>query len=161
MTGLIGGIIAALFLGWLANRAQKEARLRSGRRVLEYGRAVRIAGWGFLLLGLFFVYAMAQASEDQAVLAACVGGGMFAAGASLFVEFQLVRIEFDDDAIYTFSPWRGRRVIPWSAVIGYDYSHMNRWHILKTTRHGSIRLSILLSGLGSMAEQLKKTGINI
>jgi len=72
---------------------------------------------------------------------------------ALFLEFQFVHVEFDKEFIYAFSPWRKRRVIPWSAVVGYSYSAVNRRHILKTRGYGSIRLSDLLSGLGTMREQ--------
>ena len=160
MTGIIAGVISTVLLGWLAGRAQKEAKSRSSRRVLEYGRAVRIAGWCFALFGILILYAAAHASKDQTVIAACVGGGMFIGCMALFAEFHFVRIEFDEDSLYTFSPWRKRRVIPWSDVVGYGYSDMNRWHVLKTSRFGSIRLSVLLSGLGTMAEELKKRKIH-
>ena len=70
-----------------------------------------------------------------------------------FVEMHFVHVEFDENSIYTFAPSRGRHVIPWSDVVGYHYSAVNRWHILKTHGHGSIRLSELLSGLGTMREK--------
>lgn len=159
MTGIIGGIIATLLLGWLASRAKRDATTRTGRLVVEYGRAVKAVGWFFGLLGIFVLYVAAHASEDQKLIAAVTGGCMFTATMALFAEFHFVRVEFDTDAIYTFSPWRRGRVISWDDVTGYGYSETNRWHILHTVDSGSIRLSILLSGLGSMADQLQKRKI--
>ena len=132
MSGIIGGIVATLLLGWLASLAKKDAKSCSGRLVLEYGRAVRVTGWFFALLGLFFIYAAAHASEDQTVIAMCVGGSLSAGCMALFLEFHFVRIEFDAESIYLSSPWRRRRVIRWADIVGYSYSNMNRWHILKT-----------------------------
>ena len=156
MTCVIGGIIATLLLGWLAVRAQKEARTHAGRRVVEYGRAAKVAGWCFVLLGVCILYAAAHASKEQTATAACVGGGLFAGCMALFAEFNLVRIEFDEDVIHTYSPWRKRRVIVWADVIGYRYSEMNRWHILKTRHSGSVRLSVLLSGLGTFFDEMRR-----
>jgi hypothetical protein len=152
-SGVIGGIVATLLLLWLASRAVRAARFRGGRYVVEYGLPVRVAGWFALALGVFIAYAASQASPDQRILAACVGGTLFLACLALFLEFHFVRIEFDDEFIYTFSPWRKRRVIPWSAVSGYSYSAVNHWHILETPGCGSIRLSGLLSGLGTMRDK--------
>ena len=160
MTGIIGGIIATLLIGWLASRAQKDAEAISGRRVIEYGRAAKIAGWSFALFGIFVLYAAAHASKDQTVIAGFVGGGLFAICMILLAEFLFVRVEFDEYSIYTFSPWRKQRIIPWGDVVGYGYSDINQWHILKTAHSGSVRLSVLLSGLGTVIDELKKRKIH-
>jgi hypothetical protein len=114
-----------------------------------------MAGWCCLAVGSFIAYAALRASAEQRVLAACLGGALFLVSLYIFLETQFVLIEFDDNFIYTFSPWRKRRLVPWSAVVGYSYSAVNRWHILKTRGYGSIRLSALLSGLGTMSERWK------
>jgi len=158
--GIIGGVIATVLLIWLAGRAKKEAVNRSGRFVLEYGRAVKVLGWVLGLFGVGMLFVAPHASKDQTVIAWVVCGALFAAGACLLAEFHLVRIEFDEEFIYTFSPWRRSRIIPWNEVIDSAYSGMNRWHILKTQKSGSVRLSVLLSGLGTMANRLaEKSGI--
>jgi hypothetical protein len=112
-----------------------------------------MAGWCCLAVGSFIAYSALHASANQHVLAACLGGLLFLVSLYIFLETQFVRIEFDDNLIYTFSPWRKRRLVPWSAVVDYSYSAVNRWHILKTRGYGSIRLSALLSGLGTMSER--------
>ncbi len=156
-SGVIGGILATLLMSWLATRVVPAARVRNGRHVVEYRLPAKIAGWFFLALALFIAYAALNAFPEQRILAACVGGTLSLVGLYLFVEVHFVRVEFDDDYIYAFAPWRGRRVIPWSAVVGHSYSAVNRWHILKTRGYGSIRLSDLLSGLGTMREKWEKT----
>jgi hypothetical protein len=112
-----------------------------------------MAGWCCLAVRSFIAYSALHASANQRVLAACLGGLLFLVSLYIFLETRFVRIEFDDNFIYTFSPWRKRRLVPWSAVVGYSYSAVNRWHILKTRGYGSIRLSALLSGLGWMSER--------
>jgi hypothetical protein len=152
-SGVVGGVLATLLMTWLATRAVRAARLQGGRYVVEYRLPVRIVGWFCLALGIFIAHAASQTSADQRIIAACVGGVMSVACIAVFVEFHFVHIEFDDQFIYTFSPWRKRRVIPWTAIVGHSYSAVNRWHILKSRGYGSIRLSELLSGLGSMREK--------
>jgi hypothetical protein len=127
-TGVIGGVLATLLMTWLVTRAIPAARLRSGRYVVEYRLPVKIAGRSFLAIGFFIAYAASRASADQRVLAACVGGTLLLISLYVFLEAQFARVEFDDEFIYTFSPWRKRRVIPWCAVAGYSYSAVNRWH---------------------------------
>ncbi|HXP34777.1 MAG TPA: hypothetical protein VN827_04455, partial [Chthoniobacterales bacterium] len=117
--------------------------------IVQYSLAAKIAACVFLGLGLFIAYAASRASADQRILAACVGGTLFFATLLIFVEFHFVHVEFDENSIYTFSPWRKRRVIPWSAVISYSF----KWHILKTRDYGAIRLSAFMSGLGTMRDQ--------
>jgi hypothetical protein len=131
-SGVIGGIVAILLVSWLATRAVPAARFRNGRYVVEYRLPAKVAGWCCITVGWFIAYAALHASADQRVLAACVGGVLFLVSLYIFLETQFVRIEFDDNFIYTFSPWRKHRLVPWSAVVGYSYSAVNRWHILKT-----------------------------
>jgi uncharacterized membrane protein YfcA len=152
-SGVIGGVVGILLVSWLATRAVSAARFRNGRYIVEYRLPAKIAGWCCLAVGSFIAYSALHASANQRVLAACVGGVLFFVSLYIFLETQFVRIEFNDTFIYTFSPWRKHRLVPWSTVVDYSYSAVNRWHILKTRGHGCIRLSELLSGLGTMRER--------
>lgn len=155
-TGLLGGIIATILLKWLSSRAAPYATNRGNRKVLAYGPPVRILGWLMLVFGGFVAYVASQCSSDQRVIAWIVGLSMGVIGLYIWLEFQFVRIEFDDHAIYTFSPWRRRRAIPWREVTGYHFSELNQWHVIQTSRHGRVRLSSLLSGLFCFFDALKK-----
>ena len=159
MSGVIGGIIGALLFFWLASRARKkEAVIQSGRFVLKYGRLMKVLSWIGAFFGVLIFYAAVQSVNDP-IIGPCVGVALFALFLYFWVECHFVRIEFDEEFIYTFSPWRRSRVIPWNEVIGHGYSAMGGWHILKTQKFGSIRLSELLSGLGTMMGQLEKRGL--
>ena len=80
---------------------------------------------------------------------------------ALLLEFYLVRIEFDDYSIYTRSPWRPQRRIPWYEVMSYSFSVASQWYVFRTRSMGAIRLSVYLSGLGSfMAEAKRRQIIN-
>ena len=136
---------------WLAGRAVPEARVINGRYLLGYRFPAKVLGWLLTAIGVFATYAAFHASAGQRVAATILGGTFAVMSLYAFLEVNFVRIEFDDANIYTFAPWRRSRVIPWSAVIGYRYSAVNGWHILKTRGYGAVRLSGMLSGLGTMS----------
>ena len=52
-TGVIGGILATILVGWLAIRAVSRARFRHGRHIVEYRLPAKIAGWFALAIGVF------------------------------------------------------------------------------------------------------------
>ena len=157
--GILGGVVSAILLTWLTACANKDAKKLANKAVLMYGRPVRVLGWFCVLISLFILYAASGASADLLVLAWCLGTGFLVMGFSLFLEFHFVKILFDGEFIYTVSPWRPARKIPWTAISGYAFSDINKWHILKTTSYGNIRLSILLSGLGTFLQELDKRKI--
>lgn len=104
VSGILGGIVATILLTWLALRAQKTAGTACNKRVLAYGLPVRIVGWILLLICLFVVYAASRAAANQIVMAWCIGIAFLLMGLTLVLEFHFVRILFDDDFVYTFSP---------------------------------------------------------
>jgi hypothetical protein len=151
--GIVGGLVAAGLVAWLTRRSKPTARSYNGRFVVEYRLPAKVVAWLFLGVGVFILYAASQASADQKILATCVSGALFLGILAVLLEFHFVRVEFDENFIYTFSPWRRRRVIPWNAVIDYAFSSVNKWHVLKTRGYGLIRMSTMMSGLGSMSER--------
>jgi len=158
--GILGAILATILLTWLATRAQRNAKMVGDKKVLAYGLLVRVFGWVFLIISWFIAYTASRASANQIVIAWCVGIAFLLMSLALVVEVHFVRILFNDEFIYTFSPWRPSRKIPWTAISSYAFSDLNKWHILKTTSYGNIRLSILLSGLGTFSQELEKRKIS-
>lgn len=158
VSGVAGGLISVALLGWLSARAARRgAEIVEGRLLLRYSAGIRLIGWLGLAFGLFILFAVGQSTTAESPwMKWGVGGGLFLACLSLLLEFLYVRISFDDEAIYTSSPWRKSRRIPWGALRGYDYSDTNRWHILKTEGFGTVRLSVLLSGLQTFHEAVLK-----
>jgi hypothetical protein len=81
--------------------------------------------------------------------------GMFVAlNLPLQVEFFGVSITWDDTNIYTRSPWRGRRTIPFSAVKSCDYFALCQWYRIHTEGHGIIRLHLYMSGIPDLLREL-------
>lgn len=65
----------------------------------------------------------------------------------IFLEAAFFRIAYDDYHIFTRSPWRPFRRIPWHSLTGYSWSEINEWHVLETRSQGKIRVSTFLVGL--------------
>jgi len=156
--GVIGGVITVFLMTALLQTVRQTARSVGSRQILEYGRPMRVLGVAMLLLGLLLLYAASCASAEARAAAwtACSLGA--ASGLWVFLEFFFVRIEFDDESIYTTSPWRRKRRIPWSDIVTCRYSNVNRWHVIKTRTHGTLRVSTYLSGIGSFLEKLGDAG---
>jgi len=154
IAGILGAIITSLLMVVLLRTVRPTARQQGSRHILAYGTAMRGVGIAMLLLSGLFLYAASRSSLDQRHMAWIVYGMLATCGLYVFVEMFFVRIEFDESFIYPFSPWRGRRRIPWSDVVSCGYSNVNRWHVVRTRSHGTLRVSIYLSGIGSFLERL-------
>ena len=142
-TGIITAVITTalvnLALYWVLRHARREAPV--GGRLVHYGKAMRrFVSLMWVFIGIFL---------------AAVWGGVFpqlaaeGVGAAIFLTFFFaflvlplhleafgVRIEWDEHNLYTKSPWRPGRVIPWDDVTGHDFSHGMSWHRIYTQRHG-------------------------
>lgn len=72
----------------------------------------------------------------------------------LHLEVFFTSITWDDSNIHTRSPWRRRRIIPFSAVAGCTFSKTMQWHRIRTTQYGVIRLHSLMRGVSVLLEAL-------
>ena len=140
--------------------------MRDGRFVLKYGWAMKVIAWPNFILGwllLLLCIVLWFVGQEVKLITPIQFFLVFILPSSyLLREAYVRRIEFDSDALYTFSPWSRPRVIPWSEVTGYTCPRfgglMGRWGILKTEKSGAINLDFL-SGMGTLAEELDRRGI--
>jgi hypothetical protein len=155
---LVPAVVGALTL-FLRSTAKPTAKVVGAKYVLSYG-------WGPKAIGYLFVGGW-LAAATKAYLTLKDGDAAFVAvlfvcmaiGSSvLLFEAHFVRIEYDADFIYCFSPYRRNRVIPWSSISKVTYSESMRWYILRTRNEGKIRVPIYLSGLKNLLSVLEKHG---
>jgi hypothetical protein len=156
MAEIIGAIIGGLAMWLLMRSVRRTARQSGSRSVLEYGPMIRGLGVVLLIVGGFLLFAASRASADQRQLAWIVSGALAGAAVYFFIEVFFVRIEFDDTWIYATSPWRADRAIPWSDITECRYSHINRWHVIRTRDNGTLRLSVYLSGVDTFLERVAR-----
>jgi hypothetical protein len=151
----------AIIIPFLMSTVRPTVEAIEGKRVLEYGRPLKIfvlVFWGFVVV----VFAVAlRASVEELPIAFALVGGFILLILPLHLEFFYVRIEYDDAGIRTRSPWRRNREIPWSAVTSAWYSQAAQWYVLETTGFGRVRLHTGLNGLESILSELESRGIPV
>lgn len=76
----------------------------------------------------------------------------------LFHVFR-TRIEYDSACVYTFTPWRDNRTIPWNEIVRYSFSRMLGQHILSTKGGDEIRFGVLLSGYEDFLNEARRREI--
>jgi hypothetical protein len=155
--GALGVVVTIVVMAVLLRTVSASARRSGSRYVLEYGNPMRGLGVAMLVLGAFFLYAASRSSLDQRGIAWAVSSVLAAGGLYIFLEVFLVRIEFDESFIYSFSPWRGGRRIPWTDILSFTFSPLNRWYVIRTRGHATLRVSTFLSGVGRFLQRLRET----
>ena len=151
LSHVLTALLVPLVLGGLLYLARRQAtvQVREGRLVLRYGWALQtIEILAALMAGLMMFLAI-QARPDQRGIAMVVVLGFVLLAVVLGLEVFGVRVEFDADTIWCFSPWRRNRAIPWAEIERVTFSHVNQWWIVRTRTGalGSIRLSQFLTGV--------------
>jgi len=149
-SGLAGAVISSMLVAW-ASRASSE---RSATGLIHYGWRIRCVAVLMMAIALFIGYAALHASPNQRLLAYGIGGVSLAFAGWFAVEVLFVRAQVSETHLCHWSPWRGRRSIPWSAITGYAYSQANSWHVLSTEGYGRVRLSVFMTGVDQVVPHL-------
>lgn len=151
----LSGAAAAFLLGWLRRAAQRESVESAGSHCACFPKAMRIfviVLWlltaGFIALMGFFVR---EATARDAILV-----GLFFGSLTLVLHLEAfgTRVTWDDRNIYTKSPWRRRRIIPFAAVRACDFSQTLQWYRIYTEDQGIIRLHTLMRGVPELLSAL-------
>ena len=156
LTGLLGGFVAFLLLAWAARGKSSSDSPES----LRFSSRMRVIAVGLLAIALFIGYAALHASPNQRVLAYAIGAVSVIWATWFILDVFLFEARITADYLELRSPWRAKRTIPWSAIVDYDYSSTNSWHILITDGYGKVRLSEYLIGVDRVLEKLKSVHEN-
>ncbi len=154
LTPILSGLAAALVVYLLARGVRPDAQLREGRQWVEYGTGYRVLSAALFPLSAFVTYAALHSSLDQRVLALLIAGLFWLGTVYLAYEIFFVQLSYDDQFIYHQSPLRGRRQIPWDAVIGIDYSRVVQAFMVQTDGHGMISVSPMADGSQALIERV-------
>ena len=161
--GYVGGLIAVALVAYLASTAAPQAQFVAGRKVLYYGRRIKVIGWVLLAMVVpivaFFLHATGHVPPDEVALALIAAIAFISLPLLLILEFHRMTIAFDSTTIFCESPWRRSRAIPWVEVVSIKYSPSLRWHVVKTRSHGTIRLNSVLSGLREFLAEVERRRI--
>lgn len=160
--GAIGPALTAaavpLVLGWLSRSARAESHATADQRVVSYPKALKLfvmSGW--IATVAIAIFAGCTAKNADIKNAVAVVGLFIALILPLHLEAYGVLITWDDTNIYTRSPWRKCRTIPFSSVRSCDYSNSMQWYRIHTEEHGIVRLHQLARGIPELLAALPCT----
>jgi hypothetical protein len=156
-----GELVAAIALSLVLRTIRPEAMEVDGQHVLTYGQPMKTLAIVFWLCWVGFVAAAICALAEDRVVAAAVGLGFLLLVLPLHLEFFGVRVVFDASGMRARSPWRPKRLIPWSAVTRVWYSPMLRWYVVQTAGLGRLRLHDYLSGTDALLSELERRGVSV
>jgi len=161
VSAAVGAIVTTIVLLIILRAVRPTAVEVDGKRVLEYGRPMKIiaAVLGSCGAGLCAAALLAP-TKDRTIAVAMVLGFLLLT-LPLCLEFFGVRVEFDAASIRTRSPWRRNREIPWSAVNRVWFSQALQWYVVKTDGFGRVRLHVYLNGVESLLSELEARGVPV
>ena len=153
--------VLVIYVVLIERSVRHEARETNGKRIIEYGRGMKIAVALCWLICLGFLIAAFLASAEDRIYAISVV--LFFLLSTLWAHLETfgVRIELGDSGIKTQSPWRKKREIPWNAVERACYSHTTKRHIIQTKGFGRVRLPHWLNGVPTLLHELESRGIPV
>ena len=150
--------LIAIIVPWALNALTKSAdvpaEFKEGKTWLAYRSPLKvfsILSLGFPIAGVLYLL-----SGEYESIYEPVGFILFFSLISvpLVLESFLVRIAFDDECIYCFSPWRPNRQVAFSELGEAYYSDMMQWWLIPTESQGYIRLQSFISGKDELLERL-------
>ncbi|MDH3343528.1 MAG: hypothetical protein OEY06_13195 [Gammaproteobacteria bacterium] len=157
----LGYALIAIIVPWVINALNKSAdvpaEFREGKTWLTYGLPLKIfsiLSLGFPLAGVLYFF-----FGDYESIYEPMGFTLFFSLISvpMMLESFLVRIAFDDEYIYCFSPWRANRQVAFSALAKPYYSDAMQWWVIPTESQGYIRVQSFISGKDELLERVSKS----
>ncbi len=161
--GVVGGLVGVGIFFWFMNSIPSNADQESNCQVLRYGTIMKGMGIvGALIFLIGFVVSLFVFTEGHARWVIWVFGSFVLFYLYALPEFFLMKIEFDENEVRAFSPWRQNRKIEWQELKNLQFSHALQWWTLDTRFQGCLRLSVCLSGIPAFLEMLEeKTGMKV
>ena len=127
-------VAGAIILGW---KEKLHPDKINNRKLLRYGYGSKLIGIIFAIVAAMTVGAIFNSEPSEEYIAYILFAIFFPIAIMVLLEVFFVRIEFDDENIYTYSPWRKSRIISWGDVTGHKYLG---YHVIETKNNGSIFL---------------------
>jgi len=162
ISGLIGGVISAIFVAYMTARLRKQATDGTLRW-----------GWGLALLGFLSAVVACVGvgafffdddvwtddGEFWAVIGIIVMFGFFAI--YCLIEYFNTHGEYDDKGIEFHTSWTGTKKEKWQDLESTNFSILMSWYVLSFRSGKVIRLPTLLSGHHGVIGQLNAMGFEV
>ena len=161
LPGIAGAMGASVAMSLVLRSIRPQAELVDGAHVVRYGRPMKLLTVGFWLCYLgAFVAALFAKPDGQFQLMILISSFLLMV-LILHIEIFHVRVIYDEMGVRTFSPWRRRRLIPWSAIRRVYFSDPLKWYVVETAGHGRVRLHVFLSGVESFLDEIERRGLPV
>ncbi|CAA6804005.1 MAG: Unknown protein [uncultured Sulfurovum sp.] len=124
-----------------------------GFYLLQYNFMFKIFSYFMIIVAiLLFKLLFDKEVSISLLVISCIV--LFIPSIMILLQFNLVKVKYDDMNIYLYSPWHKNRVIQWSNI--KSYAVLNNYHIyrIKMNNGDNINIPFSLSGLGSFFERL-------
>lgn len=146
LTPIISGLIGCVIVLLLMRTGRKPAKQDGSTRLLCYGTGTKCVVMLIIPLTMFIGYASSYGRPDQIFPARCLG--IFFIAASLFLTYQvfMVRLGYDDTAVYYSSPLAGSHIIPWGEVEYIGWSSLCQSYYICTVPVRRIWWSPMMEG---------------
>jgi hypothetical protein len=150
--------IASGLVVTLLRHSMDQAVPTDGKWVLRYALPLKglmtAGGVLFFAIGVGGVTGVLGGANESRTEQLLFSAPLLAFGIYLPLEFHLVSITVDSHGLTHRSPWRRRRVVPWTEVTGCHRSFLNEWIVIET-RRGPIRMSEFLVGALELEQRVK------
>ena len=135
-----------LTMALLIGSVRGTARTTAAGRIVEYGRPVKILFSAFVPLLAVMIAQVLSGNPKASVTDWRVPALFGLLLIPMLWEFSLRRVILSENSFTVFSPWWRRKEIEWSQITKIEYSKGLNWHVIRTSKSGSVYLSDLLSG---------------
>ena len=154
LSGLLGALIVSAATWWIG-RSRPSPSLERGRHICAYGNGARaFVVLLSVLLPSLVLHSYFRGKADLEAVLLVLGFTVVFAGYQ-GTEFFQTRIEYDDENIYAFSPWRKDRVIPLKAFGSSKHSGMMYWTAFQTEGFGTVRIHDWLHGATQLVSHIQ------
>lgn len=158
-----GKILAPVFTGlavtmvtrYLYKAASSAATDEADSHCVRYPETYKtFVKFFWLVTVITFVGAVVTARGNQVLPAVLCVIFFFVITLAFHAETYLLKITWDDEHIFTRSPWRPSRTIPLASVERCDFSKSMAEYRIHTKGHGIVRLSMFARGIPGLLEIL-------
>lgn len=153
IAGYVVPFVTPVLVLWLSGRALKAPRTVGGARVVEYGLPHKLVGIAATLLTSYLIIREFFADDGQPLFLGLLLSPFLAIAAALTAHWCVTQIRFDSENIEVISPWRGRRLVPFSSVRTVS-AGMAGWTV-RTAGFGTIRFHHLQRGWSQFRRALE------
>lgn len=159
MSNFLVALIVPIVLGVLfaaAGRA-KPIETEDGGYFLEYAKAIKGFGIGFILLtlgGLVFLLFQAPIKDKGDLYSVFFLLGFFGLFAIYFyIEFFTVKIWVGPTGVRGTSGWRGKREYTWDQISKITYSPLSMWFKISSSNIPPLRIHAMITGVDKLQAQ--------